>query len=119
MKSVEDFLRLILGGIEDVPVVDGIVRHQPQTPLIVPLPEHHILRHDRGLELLLRREVEYLDRPRLRLEGDDVLVPVHDGTVRVDGALNDLIIVFQVNDDDLRLLIFVELLSNANVMIRF
>lgn len=55
----------------------------------------------------------------MRLEGDDVFEPVHDRTVGVDRALDDFIVVLQVDDDDLRLILFAEFLPDANEMIGF
>lgn len=46
-------------------------------------------------------------------------MPVHNRTVGVDWAFDDLIIVFQVDDDDLRFIPFIELLPDANELIGF
>lgn len=51
------------------------------------------------------------------LKSNDVSGPVHDGTVRIDRAFDDFIIVFEVDDNDLRLIAFVEFLPDADVMI--
>jgi hypothetical protein len=64
-------------------------------------------------------QIEDLNCSRLGLEGNDVSVPVHNGTVGHDGTPNDLIIVLKINDDDLWFVFLIELLSNANEVIRF
>ena len=118
-KSVEDLNWLRLGWIKDVPVIDGRLCHQTQTLVTEPLPIHDILVHDRRLQLLLCRQVEDLDRSALGFQGNDVAGPVHNSTVRIDRPLNDFIIVFQVDDNHLGLIVFAELLTDTNVVIRF
>ncbi len=44
---------------------------------------------------------------------------MHDGTVSIDRSFDDLVVVFKVNDDDLRFVIFADFLSNADIVIRF
>lgn len=68
---------------------------------------------------MLGSEVEDLDGAALRLEGNNVLAPVHDGTVSVDGAPEDLIVVLKVDNDNLRLVVFVELLADTDIVIGF
>lgn len=65
------------------------------------------------------RQVEDLDRSALSLESDDVFEPMHDGTVRVDRALDDFIVVLQVDDNDLRFIFFAEFLPDANEVVGF
>lgn len=43
---------------------------------------------------------------------------MHDGTVGIDGSLDNLIIVFEIDDDHLRFVIFVDFLSNADIVVR-
>lgn len=100
-------------------MVHGGVGNQTQGLVTEPLPVDDILVHHRRLELLLCLQVEDLNCPALRLECDDVLAPVHDGAVSVDRPPHDIVVVLQVNNDDLRLVIFVELLANADIVIRF
>jgi hypothetical protein len=56
--------------------------------------------HDSTLELRSLHQIKYLQGPRLGLEGDDLLFVVHDGTVGIDGTLDDLIVVLEIDDDD-------------------
>lgn len=55
----------------------------------------------------------------MRFEGDDVLGPVHDSTVRVDRPFDDFIVVLEVDDNHLGLVIFAKFLANTKVVIRF
>lgn len=52
-------------------------------------------------------------------ECDDLLVPVHDSTVGVDGPPYDFIVVLEVDNDDLRFVFFVEFLPDANERVGF
>ncbi len=118
-QSVKDLLWLRLGRVEDIPVVDRGVRNHTQTSLAEPLPVDNIFIHDRGLELLLGCEIENLNCSTLGLESNDVLGPVHDSTVRVDGPLDNFIVVLQINDDDLRFVFFIKFLADTDEVIRF
>lgn len=53
----------------------------------------------------------------MRLERNDLPIPVHDGTVSIDGSFDDLIVVLKVNDDDLGLVVFIDFLPNADIVI--
>ena len=44
---------------------------------------------------------------------------MHNSTVRVYGSLDDFIVVLEINNNDLGFVLFIELLSNADVVIRF
>lgn len=99
-------------------MVDGGLRDETKALFTEPLPVHYILVHYSRLQLLLCRQIEDLNCSRLGPEGNDVFVPVHDGTVGHDGAPDDLIVVLEINDDDLWLVLFIELLSDANEVIR-
>lgn len=68
---------------------------------------------------MLYGKVEDLDCAALSFEGDNVLAPVHDGTVSVDRPPHDLIVVLQVNNDDLWLVVLIELLANTDIVIGF
>lgn len=100
-------------------MINPSIRHQTQARLAEPLPIDNIFRHHGGLDLLLRAKVENLNGSTLGLEGNDVLVPVHDRTVGVDGPAGDFIVILEVDDDDLWLVFFANLLPYANVPVRF
>ena len=114
LVALEDLNRSSLVGVEDVPVVDGGLSNKTQLLLADPLPEDDILVHCGRLELLLCFEVEDLQRSRLRAESDDLSGPVHDGTVGLDGASDDIVAVLQVDNDDFGLGSIVLLLSYAD-----
>ena len=118
-QPIKNLDGLGLGRIENIPVIDRGLCHQAQALFTEPLPVDNILVHDSRFELLFCRQVENLDRSALSLESDDVFEPMHDSTVRVDRALDDLIVVLQVDDNDLRFIFFVELLADANEVVRF
>lgn len=42
---------------------------------------------------------------------------MHDGTVGVDRSLDNFIVVLEVDDDDLGLVVFVDFLSDADIVI--
>ena len=46
-------------------------------------------------------------------------MPVHDGTFSLDRALDDLIVVLEVDYDDLRVGTFRYRLADADVVVRF
>lgn len=98
-------------------MIDRGFRDETQARLAEPLPVDNILIHDSRFQLLLCGKVEDLDGPSLRLESDDVFEPVHNSTVRGNWALDDFIIVFQVDDNDLGLIIFAEFLSDAHIVV--
>ena len=98
---------------------DRIICDQTKRVFAEPFPEDNVIIHRCRLQLLLCRQVENLNRPRLRLEGNDVFVPVHDSTIGIDGASDDFIVVFEVDDDDLWFVFIVELLPDADIVIGF
>jgi len=59
-------------------------------------------------------EVEYLQGARLCLEGDDLACPVHNGTVCLDRATDDIIAILEVDDEDFWRRGFVLLISDAD-----
>lgn len=65
--TFKDLLGCALIWIKDVPVIDACICDQAQCALVDEFPEHHILVHGRRLELGLVAQVEYLQRPLLRL----------------------------------------------------
>ena len=50
-------------------------------------------------------------------EGNDLLIPMHDGTVGLDRPLDDFIIVFEIDYDDLGVGAFWNGLAYADVMV--
>jgi len=98
-------------------MIDCCVGHQTKTCFAVPFPEDNIFVHGGRFELLFGTQVEDLNSSGLSLEGNDLLVPVHDGTICVDRSLDDFIVVFEINDDNLRFVFIVNFLSNANIVI--
>ena len=87
-----------LVGIEHVPVVDGAVGNHSDGGLANPLPEDYILAHGGRLELLLLLQVEDLEGTALSPEGNDLTRPVHDGTIGLDGAADDIVAVLEVDN---------------------
>ena len=53
----------------------------------------------------------------MRFEGDDFSIPVHNGTIGLDGSSDDIVIVLEVDDEHFGLRIVAWLLSNADVTI--
>ena len=106
-----------LNSLENTPMVHSCISNQTQRICTEPLPEKNIFIHCRGLKLGFLRQVKYLKRPLIRLEGDDLLVPVHNGTVSLNWPPNDLIIVLQVNDYNLGIGVLAGFLSNANEVV--
>lgn len=109
----------MLSRVKDVPVVNRGLSDQANTCLTVPLPEDNIFSHDCRLELLLCLEVKDLDGLALGLKRDNVLVPVHDRTIGINRAPDDLIVVFKIDYDNLCLIFIVDLLSYADETIGF
>lgn len=64
-------------------------------------------------------QIEDLQCPLLSFESNDLLRPMHDSTVGLDGPLDDFIIVLEVDDNDIGAGSFMCLLADANVVIRF
>lgn len=98
-------------------MVDGIVCDHAKSCETDPFPVDDVLVHRRRLELDLLPQVEYLECALVGLERDDLPLPVHDGAVGLDRPSCDLIIVLQINDDNLRVGIFGQLLANADIVI--
>ena len=106
-----------LAGIVDVPVKDGCFGDQTQGRLADPLPENDVLVQGGRLELLLLLEVENLEGSRLCAKSDDLLGPVHDGTVGLDGSPSDIVALLQVDNDDFGLGGLALLLSYADEVV--
>ena len=117
--SIKDLDRSRLSCVKDVPVEDRVVRHQAKMVLAIPFPEQNVLAHGGRLESLTLIQIEDLQRSLLGLEGDDQLVPVHDGAVSLDRSTGDIIVVVEVDDDDLWLGVIIEPLTNADESVRF
>lgn len=107
----------MLSGIEDIPMENRRFRNHSDAGIAKPFPEHDILGHYSGLELLFRLEVENLDGFALGFEGDNILAPVHDGTVGVDGPSDDLIVIFQIHYNHLCFLFVADFLSYADIVV--
>lgn len=50
----------------------------------------------------------------MRLECNDLLVPMHNGAVGLDWSTNDIVALFEFDDEDFRLRLLAELLTNAD-----
>jgi hypothetical protein len=98
-------------------VVDGPVGDEAEGGVADPLPEDDLLLHGVRLDFCLICQVEYLDGVLVGAQGDDGLLPVHDGAVGLDGAAHDIVVVFEVYDDDFGLGSLVELLADAEVVV--
>ena len=98
-------------------MIDGGVGYKSKAALTIPLPKDDVLIHDGRFEFLFGAQVEDLDCSCLSLESNDLFSPVHDGTIGIDGPLDDFIVVLKVNDDDLRFVLFVNFLSNADIVV--
>ncbi len=116
---LKDLARSGLRRVKDVPVVDGVFRHQAEVLVAEPLPEQDVLVHGGRLESLALLEVEDLQRPLLGLERDDELTPVHDGTVGLDGSTDDIVVVLEIDDDDLGLGFIADPLTHTDEPVRF
>ncbi|PNY29194.1 Uncharacterized protein TCAP_00893 [Tolypocladium capitatum] len=117
--ALKDLGRRVLSGVVHVPVVDAGGGDETEGGLANPPPELDVLVHCARLELLLLLEVEDLQRPGLGLEGDDVPIPVHDGTVGLDGPTRDIVAILELDDDDLGLSGLALLFSDADVGVGF
>jgi hypothetical protein len=117
--SLEDFNWGWLICVKDIPVVNCSICHQAQRCLAEPLPENHVLVHCRRLQLCLGTEVEYLEGSGLCLERNNLLRPVHNGTIGFDGSPNDIVGLFKVDDNDFGLRGFIFLFSYTYEGIRF
>ena len=100
-------------------MIHGIIGDESQACFAEPLPKHYVLAHYRGLELLFLCEVEDLEGSLHCFEGDDLLGPVHDGTVSLDGPPHDVVAILHLNDDDLGGIGRLLGLTNAYVAVRF
>lgn len=98
-------------------MVDASVCHQSQCAFIEELPEDDILVHSGRLELCLVAQIEYLEGPGLGFEGDDESIPVHDSAIRFDRPSNDIVTVFEIDNDNFRGCNIINFLSYANVSI--
>ena len=73
------------------------------------------------LNLRSSTQVEDLQCPSLSLKGNNVLMPVHDGTIGLDWSSYNLILVLEVDDEDLwgSIWIVARFLSYTNVVVGF
>ena len=100
-------------------MVDSGIGDETQAAFAEPFPEDNIFVHGGRLELRFGSKVKYLNSSRLGFERNDLSGPVHDRTIRVDRSLNDFIVIFEVDDYDLRFVLFIKFLSNADEAIGF
>lgn len=100
-------------------MIHRCISNQTQRVCAEPFPEENVFIHCCRLELGFLGQVEYLERSLIRFEGNDLLIPVHDGTIGLDWSSNDLIVMFETDDDDFRVGIFAEFLANANEVVGF
>ena len=117
--SVKGLNRLRLTRIENVPMIYGRIGDHSEAPFTKPLPINNIFIHDGRLDFLFGRKVEDLNGATLSFESDDIFGPVHNSTISVDGTFDNFIVVLQVDNDNLRLIIVMEFLANADETIRF
>jgi hypothetical protein len=64
-------------------------------------------------------QVEYLEGPGLCLKRNDLLGPVHDGTISLNWSADDIVTVLKVDDYDFGRCCFVLLFTNTNEGIGF
>ena len=100
-------------------MIGSRICNKAQSAFIDELPKHNVLVHGRRLELALAAKVEDLYSPALGSEGNDELIPVHDGTICLDGPTDNIVAVLEVNDDDLGGSIVIDLLAHTNVVVGF
>lgn len=101
-------------------MVYSLRAHKCKRVLADPPPELDVLLMAVCLEALLSLEIEKLQCPALRLERDDRLSQVHNGTIRTDRSPNNIVRVFQINYDSLRRGVrFVIDLAHAYVLVGF
>lgn len=99
-------------------MVDGSICDKSQSICTDPFPIHHIFVHGRRLKFELLAQVEDLECPLIGLERNDLLGPVHKGTICLDRPPDELIVVLEIDDYNFRGSI-PYLLANADVVIRF
>ena len=68
---------------------------------------------------MLLPKIEDLKRALLRFESDYELVPMHDCTVGLDRPPDNVIGILEVYNDDLWRRVLIELLTDADVIVRF
>ena len=117
--AFEHLDRRILSSIIHIPVIDTGGCDEAESRLADPLPELNVLINGAGLELLPLFQIEYLQCPRLGLQGDDLLIPVHDGTVGLDGPSRHVVAILEFDNDNFGRSALVLLFSYANVRVGF
>lgn len=104
--------------VEYVPMVDRLCADERKGGLADPSPELNVLLMAVCLQALLGLEVEELQRPALRLEGNDGLSQMHDGAVCANRSSDDIVCVLQIDDDRLGGCVgFAVDLAHANVLV--
>ena|ERR1700733_9965968 len=104
---------LSLFGIKHIPVIDSGIGHKANGALANPLPKYHVFSHLGALKFLFLLQVENLNCSLLRSQSNYLTIPVHNGTVSLNRSPNHIVIVFKVNNDNLRLRGLGLFLSNA------
>lgn len=64
-------------------------------------------------------QIEDLQRSLIGLESNDLLTPMHNSAVSLNGSTYDFIVAFKVDYDDFRVGIICELLANTNKVVGF
>lgn len=98
--SVKNLDRGGLRGVQNIPVINARVRHEAESSFTDPFPKHNVLIHGMRLQLPFRIQVENL-QCALGLEGYDVLGPVHDGAVGLDGSPRNAVAIVEIDNHDL------------------
>lgn len=75
-------------------MIDIIVCDHPQSGEAYPFPVDNILTHCGRLQLDFLAEIKNLKCSLICLKGDDLALPVHDGTVGLDRPPCELIVFF-------------------------
>ena len=117
--AVEHLLRRDLRRVENVPVINASVSNKAKRCFTEPLSAHHIFLHRRALDLALLRQIKDLQRLPTCFQSDHLLGPMHDGTIRLNRASNDILSVLEVDDDDLGRGIVIYFLPHADVVVGF
>lgn len=107
-----------LGRVPDIPMVNCNICHESEGILTYPRPEVYVFTHRAALQLRLRFKVKDLEGSALRLECNDLLVPVHNRAVSLDRSPDDIVAFFEFDDEDFRLCLLAELLTNTDERIR-
>ena len=117
--TVKQFLWAGIRTLKNLPVEDRGLGNHAQSGRTDPFPVNYIFIHCCRLELKLLTKIEDLEGSLVCLERNDLPIPMHNGAISLDRSPDDLIVVFEVDDDDLWGSIFTKLLTHAHKVIRF